>query len=100
MALTIHPGSGQLCFFLAREAKELGQSMVLAYDAASSVDSYNSKLDQMIYSPCLCSSSLIRDVINWLYNGVRGLTETTSQHICKSDGGNEANSQLSSASHY
>ena len=66
MALTINPGLGQLGFFLAREAKELGQSMVLAYDAASSVDSYNSKLDQMICSPCLCSSGSIRDVINWL----------------------------------
>ena len=75
LALTINPGAGQLGFFLAREAKELGQSMILAYDAASSVDSYNSKLDQMIYTPCPCASGSIRDIINWLYNGVRGLTE-------------------------
>ena len=46
MALTINPGAGQLVFFLARESRELAQSMILAYDAASGVDSYNSKLDQ------------------------------------------------------
>ena len=30
-----------------------------------------SRFNQMIYSPCLCASSSIRDILNWLYNGVQ-----------------------------
>ena len=75
MALIINQGSGQLGFFLAREAKELAHSMALAYDAASTIDSYNSRLDQSIYAPILCPSSSVRDILNWLYSGVRAMTD-------------------------
>ena len=68
MALTINPGAGQLGCFLARELRELAQSMILAYDAASGVDSYNSKLDQMIYALSLRKRSNSRYnqlVVQW-----------------------------------
>ena len=75
MALVINQGSGQLSFFIAREAKEVAQSIKMAYDSASTVDSYNSRLEQLIYAPCLCSSSSVQDVFNWQYSGARSLTD-------------------------
>ena len=54
---------------------QVAQCIKLAYDSASTVDSYNSRLDQLIYAPCLCSSSSVGDVFNWLYSGARSLTD-------------------------
>ena len=53
----------------------MGKSIALTYDAASTTDSFNSRLDQTIYSPCSCASSSIRDILNWLHSGAQAMTD-------------------------
>ena len=75
MALTINQGAGQLGFFISREAREIAQSMKLAYESTSTPDGNNSRLDQVLYMPVLCNSNSVRDVENWIYTAARSISD-------------------------